>query len=296
MKKYGLVIAILAAFTSCKKENYDIGNTPINTDIKFELGIGIATKATASAFERGDQVAVYAVEYASEEMPELQIAGNFINNEKLTFNGSSWIADNTLYWSDRPCDFYALYPYQNLTSVEEHAFEIAADQNSTEADGVPGGYEASDLLFAKAEKVSHSDGKVALQFRHMMSKCVVTITKGEKFEGEIPDDIVTHIYNTTTSAKLNFANGSVEKDAMGLRKTITMKKLSNTRFEAVLVPQNIERRTPLIEVSMGGIAYLLEYSLSFKPGYVHTINLILNTSPDQEKIEISIDAGTGGWN
>ena len=83
---------------------------------------------------------------------------------------------------------------------------------------------------------------------------------------------------------------------MGARKTITMKKLSNERFEAVVVPQNIERRTPLIEVTMGGIAYLLECSLSFRPGYAHTINLILNTSPDQEKIEISIDAGTGEWN
>jgi hypothetical protein len=62
------------------------------------------------------------------------------------------------------------------------------------------------------------------------------------------------------------------------------------------VPQNIEIRTPLIEVTMGGIAYLLEYSLSFKPGYVHTLNLILNTSPDQEKIEISIDAGVDPMN
>jgi hypothetical protein len=45
---------------------------------------------------------------------------------------------------------------------------------------------------------------------------------------------------------------------------------------------------------MGGIAYLMEYSLSFKPGYQHTINLTVNTSPDQEKFEISIDASTGG--
>jgi hypothetical protein len=75
-----------------------------------------------------------------------------------------------------------------------------------------------------------------------------------------------------------------------------MKKISNTRFEAVVIPQNIERRTPLIEITMGGIAYLLEYSLSFKPGYVHTINLILNTSPDQEKIEISIDPEIEGMN
>jgi hypothetical protein len=73
-----------------------------------------------------------------------------------------------------------------------------------------------------------------------------------------------------------------------------MKKLASDKFEAVVIPQNIERRTPLIEISMGGIAYLMEYSLSFKPGYQHTINLTVNTSPDQEKFEIAIDAGAGG--
>ena len=292
MKRIILIIAAMAAMIACQKEE----NSTVKDSKEILFDFGIATKATATSFETGDQVTLYAVEYTTEEMPELQIAGNFLNNEKLTFDGTKWLVEKTLYWSNKACDFYALYPYQNLVSVEEHAFEIATDQNTAEADGVLGGYEASDLLFAKAEKVSHSDGKVALQFKHMMSKCVVTITKGEKFEGEIPDDIVTHIYNTTTSAKLNFANGSVEKDAMGSRKTITMKKLSNTHCEAVVVPQNIERRTPLIEVTMGGIAYLLEYSLSFKPGYVHTINLILNTSPDQEKIEISLDPSISNWN
>lgn len=47
---------------------------------------------------------------------------------------------------------------------------------------------------------------------------------------------------------------------------------------------------------MGGIAYLLETSLSFRPGYVHTITVTLNTSPDQEQIEISIDPGIENWN
>lgn len=290
MKKTIIIYAALAALMSCQKDQI----SQYSNEISFDISMA-ATKATATAFENGDQVAVYAVEYSTEDAPELQIAGNFLNNEKLTYNGTKWLSDKTLYWSEKPCDFYAIYPYQSLTSVDEHYFEIASDQNTTESNGTLGGYEASDFLYAKAEKVSRVDGKVALSFKHMMSKCIVTITKGEKFEGEIPDDIVAHIYNTTTSAKLNFVNGSVEKDAQGGRKTITMKKIDNTRFEAVLVPQNIERRTPLIEVTMGGIAYLLEYSLSFKPGYVHTINLILNTSPDQEKIEISIDASTGGW-
>jgi len=137
---------------------------------------------------------------------------------------------------------------------------------------------------------------VNLDFRHMMSKLVVKLEKGPKFEGEIPDDIVTHIYNTTTSGRVDWTKGSVEKDAFGGKNTITMKKVNSLRFEAVVVPQNIEKKTPLIEITMGGIAYLLEYSLSFRPGYVHTVNVTLNTSPDQEQIEISIDPEQENWN
>lgn len=271
---------------SCQKE----APHQDNGQICFEMKLPAATKVAGEAFEAGDMVSVWAVEYLTEEAPELQIGGNFLNNEKLTYSGSAWASSRKLYWSESACDFYALYPSFELASVDSHIFEIAADQNAE------GGYEASDLLVAKAEAVTKDAGKVSLQFKHVMSKCVVNVVKGEKFEGEFPDDIAVHIYNTATTADFNLANGSVEKYALSNRNTITMKKLSNKTFEAVVIPQNIERRTPLIEVSMGGIAYLLEYSLSFKPGYQHTINLTVNTSPDQEKFEIAIDASTGNMN
>lgn len=87
----------------------------------------------------------------------------------------------------------------------------------------------------------------------------------------------------------------MEKNAFGAKNTITMKKLSNEQFEAILVPQNLERHTPLIELTMGGIAYLLDYSLSFRAGYVHTVTITLNTSPDQEQIEISIAPSVNPW-
>lgn len=291
MKKLSIIIASLAALVACQKE------APVTLQddgqIRFEFGLP-STKATAENFEAGDQVSVWAVEYASEEAPELQIGGNFLNNEMLTYDGSAWNSSRNVYWSEKPCDFYAVYPYIRPNSVESYIFEIQADQNSPRTADALGGYEASDLLFAKAENVSRADGKVSLKFRHMMSKCIVNVVKGEKFEGELPEDIAVHIYNTVTTADLNLANGSIEKYALGNRNTITMKKLASDKFEAVVIPQNIERRTPLIEISMGGIAYLMEYSLSFKPGYQHTINLTVNTSPDQEKFEIAIDAGAGG--
>jgi len=287
MKKILFAIA-LVALAACSKNSAPL---TINSDeIRFNIGFANQTKATSTAFETGDKISLYAVEYDGETQMPLQVGGNFLNNEPLTYNGTTWAGTRTLYWSTKSCDFYALYPYQSdIKSIESYPFEIISNQDGD-------GYEESDLLFAYAEKVQKSDGAVNLQFKHMMSKLVVTVTKGSKFEGEIPDDIVTHIYNTNVDCHVNFTTGSVEKDAFGAKKTITMKKISNERFEAVVVPQNLEKKTPLVELTMGGIAYLLEYSLSFRPGYVYKVNVTLNTSPDQEQIEISIDPDINDWN
>ena len=83
---------------------------------------------------------------------------------------------------------------------------------------------------------------------------------------------------------------------MGNRKTISMRQVDGDTFDAIVVPQFIERSTPLVEITMEGIAYLLNYSMSFRPGRQHTITVTLNTSPDQEKIEISIDPEIEGMN
>lgn len=82
---------------------------------------------------------------------------------------------------------------------------------------------------------------------------------------------------------------------MSKTNTIKMRQINGETFEAIVVPQFIERTTPLIEITVGGIAYLMNYSMSFRPGYQHTITVTLNTSPDQEKIEIQIDGEVGGW-
>ena len=282
------MVMILA---SCTKDQ--IQQNSLNDEIRFNVSVsGHSTplsRATATAFEQNDAISLYAVEYDGAEAMPLQIGGNFFNNEKLTYNGSTWSASSPLYWADDACDFYAFYPYQaHIASVEKYPFEVASDQNGD-------GYENSDLMFAKTENVSKTDGEVNLQFGHMMSKCRVVIEKGPNFEGDIPDDIVAHIYNTVVECTVDWTKGSVIKDAFGAKSTITMKKISNELFEAVLVPQNIERRTPLIELTMGGIAYLLETSLSFRPGYVHTLTVTLNTSPDQEQIEIAIDPSIHNW-
>ena len=222
---------------ACGKEN----TSELNV-IRFQFGYP-STRATATAFESGDAVSLYAVQWVGGVQYPLQIGGNYLNNEKITFDGTDWNPERTLYWADTPCDFYALYPYQasitsiertpfalaadwadtpcdfyalypyqaSITSIERTPFALAADQNADSG----AGYEASDLLFAYAENVARTDGPVALQFKHMMSKIKVNLVKGPNFEGDIPNDVVAHIYNTITSCTVNLATGSVEKDAFG---------------------------------------------------------------------------------
>lgn len=295
MKKifYTIVSCTLAAL-SCTKQGTDV-TALTDGEIKFEAGI--STKATASAFETGDMMSIWAVEQEGEEKMPLQLGGNYINNECLTFDGTKWAASRKLYWSAKPCDFIAVYPYlASVTSVDRQFYSVFLDQDAPASESALSGYEAADVMYARAENVRQSDGSVRLDFYHLLSKCSVNVIKGEKFEGEIPDDIVVHLYNTTTDYSLDLVKGSVSRSAFGAKRTITMHKKDNQHFEAIVVPQNIEISTPLVEVTMGGIAYLLNYSMSFKPAYNHTINLTLNTSPDQEMIDINIDVDQDGWN
>lgn len=292
MKKYISMAALLLLAVGCDKEN---NLTQYNPDeIRVEASLG-ETRATLTAFEEGDKISLYAVAYDGEQVADLQIAGNYLNNELMTFDGAAWNATRTLYWSENPCDFYGFYPYQELGTLEDLLFEVATDQSVASTADALGGYENSDLMWAKAEKVSKEDGAVKLSFNHMLSRLVVEIVRGENYEGELPEDIEVHIYNTATTARVNWRIGSLEKYLYSDTKTIKMRQLDGDTFDAIIVPQFIERSTPLVEITMEGIAYLLNYSMSFRPGMQHTVTVTLNTSPDQEKIEIEIEGDIDEW-
>ena len=86
MKKKIFIIAALSLFTltACDKTQKTEYN---NGEIRFNLGLP-TTRATASAFESGDKVSLFAVEYDGETVAPVQIGGNYINNETLTFDGT----------------------------------------------------------------------------------------------------------------------------------------------------------------------------------------------------------------
>lgn len=253
-----------------------------------------ATKATETAFEKGDRIGVYITGYEDGRPLALQLGGNYKNNNPVTFDGTTWNADPVIYWGEGKYDVYAYYPFMLPESVDEMPFSIAPDQRTAETSDALSAYEASDFLFASKKGVTSADGDVNLLFRHKMSKLTVNLVKGDDFEGDIPTDLTVYIHNTVTDCLIDLATGDVIKDPYATAKTVTARKDSDSRYTAIIVPQMLTNKKPLLEIIFKDVSYMIESKFQFKTGTHHVINVTLNNNPDKVKIEIGGEIE--GWN
>lgn len=241
------------------------------------------SRATETSFEAGDAVGLYV----SEAAAPLEIAGNTVNNEKITFSGSGWAAQRTLYWDAGEYNVYAYYPYVgDVTSVTDLPIAVHTDQRATALTDGMENYEASDFLFASASKVTASASPVNMQFRHILSKITIRLIKGEDFEGDLPETATVYVHNTVTEATVDLEAGIATRDPRAARKTVMARQTSPTSYSAILIPQRMENRVPLIEVVMNGVSFLYETKFLFKPGTQHIFNLVVDKNPEQVKIEV----------
>ena len=287
MKKYIALVILVLATMGCENENID--NTPVIEDgvMRIEALHPSTTRATETAFENGDAIGVYATSYNGEVASPLQISGNWINNEALTFNGSSWEGRRTLYWSEQGVmDVYGYYPYMTPTSIDKHRWSVQLDQSTPETADALSGYEASDFLWAKAEGVSQADGNVRLQFKHMCSKLVIKLVKGEQFTDVIPEDTEVYLYSTVPSATIDFTKGIVSRDVYGTKQKIKARRMSEDTFEVIIVPQSVLEYSPFVEVVIGSIAYMTEEIITYHAGVQYTVSITLDKSPDQIQVEL----------
>lgn len=291
MKQILITITILAIILGgCSKIE---DNSRDSSEMRFAPQHFI-TKATATSFEIGDAMGIYVTQYNGAEPVLLQLWGNYASNSKVTFDGAKWAVMPTIYWADGKFDVYAYYPYMHPSSVDEYPFSVALDQSTNKSGQTLSGYEASDFLWATNKGVSKM-ATVPLVFNHTMSKILINLVKGEDYSGDIPSNAVVKIHNTVPEAFIDFASGVVLKNPHEGPKSITAKKVSRAVFAAIIVPQRIVSKLPLIEIISGEVSYLIESAFIFKPGTQHSINIILSNNPDRVKIIIGGEMG-GGWN
>ena len=288
MKKRILYIGValsIMIFAACSSDNDVSTEAPKSakeTPMTFDVIHPSQTKATATEFENGDKIGVYI---AKTDMP-LEIGGNTLNNEQLTLTAGTWTPSKNLFWDEGTYNAYAYYPYMDVTSIEDQPVSVATDQSSPETDGKLSGYEASDLLYAKTSNVAASTSPVTLNFKHIMSKLTIRLVKGEDFEGDMPTDAEIFIHNTVPTATFDISAGIVTRDVKGKKTTIKARQESDFQFGAIIVPQRLDNRVPLVEVIMKGVSYLFESKFLFKPGVDHLVNLVITDNPEQVKIEV----------
>ena len=275
---------VLLAFAGCQQ---DAGQTePADGNVMtFNVTHPYQTRATTTAFETDDEIGLYVCQ---DGLP-LEVGGNYVNNAPLAFDGSRWTPASPIYWNEGTYNVYGYYPYTpGFTSVDEMPFSVATDQSGTATPaGEMDGYEQSDFLWAGAQGVAAGGGDVSLQFGHRMSRMLIKLVKGEDYEGdELPDDAEVYIHNTVTSATIDLSVGIVTRNPYGTAHTIRAKSLGNHQYAAIVVPQRLDNRQPLVEVVMEGVSYLYESRFQFKNGIQHSVQLAISKDPNQIKIEI----------
>lgn len=296
--KYLYIVSALALGLVGCSQDYESTEAPLSNTMSFNIVSPNAhTRVTDGMFEAEDKLGLYVTDYADETTPaSLQISGNRANNEAMVFDGTSWATERTIYWGEGKSDVYAYYPYMEVEDVDEQPFSVALDQDTD------GAYEASDLLWAKAEGVAQADGAVSLQMQHSMSRLVVKIMAGEDYKGSLPEDATVHLHSTVTDVLFSLATGSVVKDPYAGTKSIKMRNCGIHTFadgeavvyEAIVVPQMLLGTVPLLEINSKSVSYLLEDSFNFKPETSYTYTAVLNTSTTSIKIDIGCDIDD--WN
>lgn len=290
MKQYKRVwgvgcLSILLAASACSESN-----TPME-DAAGQMTFSVlhpnqqkATRATDTAFETNDQVGLFIT---VKDTP-LEVSGNYVNNATLTFNGSQWNPAKTIYWNEGTYDVFAYYPYTtSISSVDDMPFSVALDQSTEGDETTLSGYEASDFLWATSQGVSAGNESVSLQFKHRMSRLMIQLVKGADYEGnDLPENAEVYIHNTVPSATIDLSAGVVTRNMYGSKQTIRAKSLGNQRYTAILVPQRLDNRQPLVEVIMNGVSYLYESKFNFKTGIQHNVQLAISKDPEQIKIEV----------
>ena len=267
---------------------------PIN--IASTYPVAANTRAVIdNGFVSGDAVGVFVVDYDSDGNPgTLALKGERAGNIRFTYDGSKWTANYQLYWknSSTPADFYGYYPYDMyMESPTNYAFSVSRRQDSDASTTGAAGYEASDLLRAKTEKVSPTTETINLQYKHLMAGVTVTLEMGTGFESAEWAGLekTVQIENTILSGSVNLTTGTTTVSDESKAMAITPLFYNDT-WRAIVFPQSVAAGKTIASVTIDGRSYQLvkDATITYQSGKMHKMTIKVDRSAETGKYAFSL--------
>ena len=273
-----LILPALLALTACTDAG-DMPGTPVPPSGAVRITATIAgqtdTRVTmnndgSGTFTTGDTWGMYT------RLPD----GTTINNNLAFAYGST-----TLYWRNlsttQPVTFSAHYPRQtDVSNPEAYRFNLFSSSNR-------------DLLFATA--TASPGEEVKLNFRHLMHRLVVHLTKDDDVEGNLDEAWIT-VYNMKISTIVNLLDGTADVDTEPGTEIYPI--LGSATLDYITVPQDLSAGNDWIRIRLNNKYYYYNVPASLKPG-PHPLRLesgkqlTLNLNLKKSKVELTSSDITG---
>ena len=262
MKKQILAVtAVAMIFASCQKSEETQKVTSKYISVEANMGTLSSSRATATGFEKDDQISIYA--WAGADLTTAMAAPLIVDNSKNTFDGATtWTAAPQMLWKDMvtPHFFTAIYPVQAVTNFTTHEFTLIGDQAK------------DDLLFATNHKglTGNSGLPVPLTFSHSQSKLIVNLTFRDQFGTVAPKvDVVTVLSKNVAVVDFT-AQKTTAKEVTAVELSLPA-TTANVNFGGVVVPQTINK----ITITIAGKDYIYENTtgIALEQGKTQTLNL-----------------------
>ena len=276
MKKIYSIIALALAFASCSSlMEKDV--TPAGQNaVRFTTNIGaFATKATADAFENGDQVGIIANEPIN------------VDNVLYTVSGNTLTSSTPICWlegQEAETRFFAYYPYDkefSMLNEYQYVLKVEKDQRTHEA------YTRSDFLVG--EGAAKPGEPVNLEFQHFFSRIDVTL----------PSQILSSVASVGISeVSTSYVIGTGEQSEP---ETVTAAQITSASgektFSAIIIPQMANPSLVITKTDGSVQTFSLGKTMYFEQGkrYQAQLSLKDDGSLEAEFVFRIFDWLSGDW-
>lgn len=276
MKKIYSIIALALAFASCSSlMEKDV--TPAGQNaVRFTTNIGaFATKATADAFENGDQVGIIANEPIN------------VDNVLYTVSGNTLTSNTPICWlegQEAETRFFAYYPYDkefSMLNEYQYVLKVEKDQRTHEA------YTRSDFLVG--EGAAKPGEPVNLEFQHFFSRIDVTL----------PSQILSSVASVGISeVSTSYVIGTGEQSEP---ETVTAAQITSASgektFSAIIIPQMANPSLVITKTDGSVQTFSLGKTMYFEQGkrYQAQLSLKDDGSLEAEFVFRIFDWLSGDW-